>query len=136
MNIFFENMGMEHQQGVMEIFNYYIENTTAAFRPNRVPKEFYIKLLEKPNGYPSYVIIDKDYSGKGLGSKCLEILEKEAWKLDIKNLIAEISSENEESINFHKKHGFTMVGEMKNIGKKFNRNFGVVIMDKNLVEIM
>ena len=76
--------------------------------------------------------IAPEYTGMGLGSKCLDELEKEAKMMGIINLIAEISSENKGSISFHKKHGFEFVGELKNIGTKFNRKFNIVYMQKTI----
>ena len=166
MNIIFEKMGNKHQKQVMDIFNYYISNGTAAFPGTVLPEQFYRFLMEKSEGYPSYVLkkdnnsiigfcqlskynpfstfkstanityfISKDYTRKGLGSKCLEKLEQDAIKMGIRNLIAEVSSENKESINFHKKHGFFIAGELKDIGEKFEHSFGVIYMQKRLVDL-
>ena len=60
MNISFEKMGMDHQKSVMEIFNYYISTSTAAFPNNELPEQFYLMLLKKSEGYPAYVIKDSD----------------------------------------------------------------------------
>ena len=134
MNIIFEKMGNKHQKQVMDIFNYYISNGTAAFPGTVLPEQFYRFLMEKSEGYPSYVL-KKDNNSKGLGSKCLEKLEQDAIKMGIRNLIAEVSSENKESINFHKKHGFFIAGELKDIGEKFEHSFGVIYMQKRLGDL-
>ncbi|MDY2881113.1 MAG: GNAT family N-acetyltransferase [Romboutsia timonensis] len=76
--------------------------------------------------------IAEDYTRKGLGSECLKKLEEDAVKMGIKNIIAEVSSENKQSIDFHKKHGFVVAGELKDIGEKFEHSFGVVYMQKRL----
>ncbi len=76
--------------------------------------------------------IAADYTAKGIGAKCLSILEQEGKALGVHHLIAEISSENEPSIQFHKKNGFLQVGELKNIGEKFGRKFSVLLMQKTL----
>ncbi len=52
--------------------------------------------------------------------------------MGIRHLIAEVSSENEGSLTFHQKHGFTVVGELKEIGYKLDRTFGVVLLQKTL----
>ena len=83
----------------------------------------------------TYFISEK-YVGKGLGSICLKRLEDEAVDMGIHDLIAEISSENNGSINFHKKYGFEVVGELKNVGFKRNRSFGVVYMQKYIEKPM
>lgn len=76
--------------------------------------------------------IANEYTGKGLGEKCLLKLEQDASEMGIIDLVAEISSENHGSIAFHKKHDFYIAGELKNIGVKLNRKFGIVYMQKSI----
>lgn len=162
MNIVFENLKEEHGKRVMEIFNYYIENSFAAFPNIKLPEKFHIKLIEKSNGYPAYAVknndevigfcflspynffstfkntatisyfLSKDYVGQGLGKLCLDKLEDEGKKIGIKNIIAEISSKNEMSLKFHKKNGFEECGILKEIGNKFGENFDVIYMKKTI----
>lgn len=79
----------------------------------------------------SYFIAQNNV-GKGIGEQCLERLETDAIQMGIKHIIAEISSENQQSLRFHAKHGFKICGELKNIGNKFKRNFDVIYMQKDL----
>lgn len=164
MQMRFEKMSIEHQKSIMKIFNYYIENTTAAFPASTLPEEFFAMLMEKTKGYPAYTIlnsetlevagfcslsaykafstfketatisyfISQDYVGKGVGEQCLKKLETDAMQMGIKHIIAEISSENQQSLRFHAKHGFETCGTLKNIGYKFGRNFDVIYMQKDL----
>lgn len=155
-------MSPEHEKPVMEIFNYYIENSYSAYPETRLPGKFYAKFLEIGRIYPSFIMKDgdkvigfcllrpynpfpvfketaeitcfihKDYTGKGIGSLALKKLEESAKKTGIKTLLADISSENIRSIKFHHKSGFTECGKFINVGKKFNRYFSVVWMKKNL----
>lgn len=74
----------------------------------------------------------EDSTEKGIGSLCLAKLEESAKAMGIRHLIAEVSSENEGSLTFHQKHGFTVVGELKEIGYKLDRTFGVVLLQKTL----
>ena len=60
MNIVFEKMNEKHEEGVMSIFNYYVENSTAAFPANTLPNKFYTMLMKKSEGYPSYTLIDSE----------------------------------------------------------------------------
>ncbi len=76
--------------------------------------------------------IAADHTAMGIGAKCLALLEQEGKALGVQHLLAEISSENHASIQFHKKNGFVQVGELKNIGEKFGRSFGVVMMQKSI----
>ena len=166
MNIVFENMCEKHRTGIMKIFNYYVENGTAAFPAKALPEQFYGMLLKKSEGYPAYALVDTDkdtvigfcqlspyhpfssfmktacltyfidpeYTGQGLGSDCFARLARDARQMQIEHLIAEVSSENEGSISFHKKHGFAAVGELPNIGEKLGRRFGIIYMQKDISE--
>jgi L-amino acid N-acyltransferase YncA len=58
MEIALEPMTDEHSKAVMAIFNYYIENSYAAYFEQSLPEAFYSKLLQKINGYPAYVLKD------------------------------------------------------------------------------
>ncbi|MGN0145308.1 MAG: GNAT family N-acetyltransferase, partial [Clostridium sp.] len=160
MNFSLEKLNDDHGKKVMEIFNYYIENSTAAFPNIKLPETFYEKFKEKINGYPAYAVknddevigfcflspynffstfkntaaityfISKDYTGQGIGKLCLDKLEDEGRKIGIKNIVAEISSKNEASLKFHKKNGFEECGNLKDIGNKFGEDFGVIYMKK------
>lgn len=74
--------------------------------------------------------IEPKHTNNGLGKKLLDILEFEAQKSGIKSILANISSRNVASINFHLKYGFQECGRLKQIGKKFNQYFDVVWMQK------
>jgi phosphinothricin acetyltransferase len=164
MKIKFEKIGMQHQKSIMKIFNYYIENSTAAFPAITLPEQFFTMLLERAKWYPAYAVLNQEtlqvvgfcllsaYNplstfketasisyfieqsnvGKGIGEQCLKKLEIEAMQMGIKHIIAEISSENQQSLRFHSMHGFEMCGTLKNIGYKFKRNFDVIYMQKDL----
>jgi L-amino acid N-acyltransferase len=164
MQIRFEKMGIEHQKSIMKIFNYYIENSTAAFPVSTLPEQFYPLLMEKIKGYPAYAVLNPeandvigfcwlsvynpfptfketanisyfitpDKIGKGIGKQCLDRLETDAMQMGIKHIIAEISSENQKSLNFHTRNGFKTCGVLKQIGNKFNRKFDVIYMQKDL----
>lgn len=163
MNILFEELSKKHQIPVMDIYNYYVNNSTAAYPNEVVEYEYFTRFLNIAKDFPAYAIMDDnhivigfcmlsdyiahnsfritasltyflspDYTGKGIGSKCIEKLESEAKKRGITNLISDISTENIRSINFHRKHGFTEIGKLENVATKFGRDFGLVIMHKKL----
>ena len=54
MDIKFETMTEEHSVEVMDIFNYYVENSFAAYLEQKLPYEFFDRLLGMAGGYPSY----------------------------------------------------------------------------------
>ncbi len=58
MNYTFEPLNPEHENSVMEIFNYYIENSFAAYPESKLPVQFFNRFLEISRTYPSYVIKD------------------------------------------------------------------------------
>ncbi|MDP4091913.1 MAG: N-acetyltransferase family protein [Bacillota bacterium] len=162
MNISFEPLSAEYTTEAMDIFNYYIENSFAAFPENKLPYGFFSKILEMAGSYPALVIkdsnkvagfcflrayspfptfkktaeicyfIDKEYVGKGIGAKALELLENQAAQMGIKNILAEISSENKVSLAFHRKNGFLECGRFKNAGTKKGVDFDVVWMEKSI----
>lgn len=163
MNYLFEQMAQEHENEVMGIFNYYIENTFYAYPENRLPNQFFSRFLDIAKAYPAFVVksgnqiigfcllrpynpfptfketaevsyfIKKEYTGKGIGTGVLKKLEESALDMGIKRLLADISSENKFSIEFHEKNGFVKCGHFKNAGKKFDKYFDVVWMEKELI---
>lgn len=165
MDITFENLDTSHQTPVMDIFNYYIENSFAAFPCSVLPYAAFAKLLEKANGYPAYCVkdagtdkvigfcflsphspfptfrqtaeityfISHQTTGRGIGKQCLSRLEEDAVRMGIRTILAIISSKNRMSLAFHEKNGFTATGRLKNVGRKFDELFDVVIMQKDLL---
>jgi L-amino acid N-acyltransferase YncA len=72
--------------------------------------------------------IKPDYTVKGLGTLLLAQLIRDARKMNIRVLLASISSMNEKSIEFHKKHGFFECGRFEGIGQKQGQVFDLVWM--------
>ena len=162
MNISFETMSEKHRIPIMDIYNYYIENSFSAYPDKKFNYDFYNKIIEKIEGYPSYAIkveekivgfcylsaynplssfsetaqityfISKDYKGKGIGKIALKKLEEDAKRINIKIILAHISSLNLESIAFHLKNGFKECGRFKKIIKKQNKNFDIIWMQKSI----
>ncbi len=73
-----------------------------------------------------------EWTGRGLGSRMLKILEKKGKRQGITILLASISSRNEESIRFHARHGFREFGRFQGIGKKRGMIFDTVWMQKEI----
>lgn len=77
----------------------------------------------------SYSILPK-HAGKGLGTMLFTHLIDDARTRGIDTLLVSSSSLNEESIEFHKRIGFTECGRLKNVGKKMGMDFDVVWLQK------
>ena len=82
-------------------------------------------------GVLTYFILPQ-YTGKGLGSKLLGTLIDAGKAMGITNYVAHISSRNDQSLRFHKKHGFRECGCLKDIGIKFGEYFDIVWVQKQL----
>ncbi|RXA20459.1 N-acetyltransferase family protein [Methanosarcina sp. MSH10X1] len=159
----------EDTQGMLEIFNYYIENSFATYLETPVGPEFFqtsyneggpdksqhppFYVIEENNrvigigalrpyfpfrnfqhtGVVSYFILP-EYTGKGLGARLLNVLCQDAEKKNMKSLLANVSSKNQASLNFHLKHGFVECGRFKAAGKKFGTYFDIVWFQKFLEE--
>ncbi len=76
--------------------------------------------------------IDPAHTGKGLGRMLLERLEEVARNLGIKVLVANVSSQNEVSLQFHRKIGFTECGRLPEVGKKHDKIFDIIWFYKHL----
>lgn len=157
-------MNKEDRISVIDIFNFYIENSFAAYPEVKIPYEFFDEIFLKSEGYPRIVIEQKegivagfamlrphipissfkgtaevtyfikpDMTGRGLGTLMLKYLLGEAGPRGIRNILAGISSLNEGSIRFHRKHGFKECGRFHCIGFKKDHYFDVVWMQ---LEIM
>lgn len=146
---------------ITDVFNYFIENSFAAFNEEKVDDHF-LDIFFKENALPKYVVEDDkkivgfgllrkfhrapafdkaaeltyfilpEFAGKGIGSQLLNLLINDAKANKINNLLACISGMNEKSINFHKKHGFEICGTFKQVGRKFNTDFDLLWMQKIL----
>jgi L-amino acid N-acyltransferase YncA len=55
MYIRFEPMAEEHRKPVIDLFNYYVENSFAAYPEARVGYEFFDRFLGMAKGYPAVV---------------------------------------------------------------------------------
>jgi len=56
MNIVFEPLEEKHRQSVIDILNYYIKTTTAAFREDIVDYNHFDKIIDKDAVYSGYAI--------------------------------------------------------------------------------
>lgn len=145
---------------VVNIFNYYVRKSFAAFPDEAVGLDFFHRLKALSRSYPFYVIeadstvigfgllrpyhsspvfqrtaevtyfIRPEHLRKGLGSRLLDLLTSDARKLGIETFVAILSSANPVSFQFHRKHGFQERGSLKRVGRKFGEDFDVIYMQK------
>lgn len=67
------------------------------------------------------VFVDKDFRGQGVAKLLLQELIRDAVKKQYHTIIGCIDAENEASIKLHEKFGFEIVGNLKQVGYKFDR---------------
>ncbi|WP_020611271.1 GNAT family N-acetyltransferase [Sediminispirochaeta bajacaliforniensis] len=72
------------------------------------------------------IYVQKEYRGCGYGEILLREIIAKATEQDYHCLIAGIDSENAASIHLHKKLGFSLCGELKQVGYKFGRWLNLV----------
>ena len=152
MNIKIKPLTKEHRKEVMDIFNYYVENSFAAYPENILPYEFFDKFLQMSQGYPAIIAEDENgqvlgfgmlraynplstfsqtaeityfikegLTGKGLGKMMLDYLIGEGKKKGLTSVLANISSLNEGSINFHKKMVLSNAAGLRKSAKRKTR---------------
>jgi L-amino acid N-acyltransferase YncA len=73
-----------------------------------------------------------EHTGQGLGSMMLSRFIEEAREIGIDNLLASVSSLNDQSLRFHAQAGFERCGTFRAVGRKFGRDFDVVWFQKRL----
>jgi len=151
-----------YREGVLKVINYFTANSFAAYPDEILTLDWVLRYEQITSNMPSYLIMHKnevvgfaslhpynryktfshtaeityfllpEFTGKGLGKKLLSLLEKDAREIGIVEILASISSRNEQSLRFHEKNGFRKVGEFENIGEKFEVKFNIVYMQKSI----
>jgi len=74
--------------------------------------------------------IQEEHQGKGIGKYLIEAIVKEGEKTGLHTIIARITEGNESSLHLHRSVGFTHIGIMKEVGKKFDKRLDVHLMQK------
>ncbi|HEV7401446.1 MAG TPA: GNAT family N-acetyltransferase [Chthoniobacteraceae bacterium] len=70
--------------------------------------------------------------GRGIGRKLKEAIIDEARRLGYHTLIARVAEGSLESLHLNERAGFTHVGTLKEVGRKFGRLLDVHILQKML----
>jgi phosphinothricin acetyltransferase len=162
MDFAFEALAEKHREQVVDILNFYIKSSSAAYREEAVAYPFYDELTgsDVVSGYAmvgehGYVIgfgvLEKykpistfsalgdcmyffrpEGRRRGLGSRMLARFEDDARKNGMSRLLVDISDENADSLGFHLVNGFTEYGRLNKCWRKFGRDLGVVYLAKEL----
>lgn len=74
------------------------------------------------------IYVHKDQRGKGIATELLRTLIDHAATGNLHTIVAGIDSENEVSINLHKKFGFKETGRIAQVGYKFGSWLDLVFM--------
>ena len=124
MNIHFNRLTAKYKKETIDIFNYYIEHTTAAYRSEKVQYDFFENFVDE-NVVSAYVamnicndvigfcmlekyknirtfnelgdcmyFIKPEMTGKGVGREIVSLLENDAKLHGMKKLVVDISDEN------------------------------------------
>jgi L-amino acid N-acyltransferase YncA len=147
---------------ILEIFNYYVRHGFGAYPEEPVPPSFFGFLRENSRAFPvvedcgkivGFAIlkpflpfstfrktasvtyfVSPGYTRTGVGTLLLDALTIRAKMEGFAILIANISSKNTASIEFHRKSGFRESGRLSQVGVKFGEPFDLVWMQKDLNE--
>src|SRR5260370_23264681 len=89
----------------------------------------------KQRGYDvveSLVYVDPVHHGMGIGSALLTDLIKEARGLGYLTIVASIATDNQAGLALYTKHGFAVVGTIKNAAHKFDRWMDITLVQRSL----
>lgn len=78
------------------------------------------------------IFLAEDHLGTGLGDRLMGALVERARRRDLHVLVAGIDADNEGSIRFHERWGFTEVARMPEVGRKWDRWPDLVLMQRIL----
>ena len=85
------------------------------------------------------IYVDKNFRRMGIGSLLYKHLEEGLKNMGIENLLAGVAyceREDEyltkDSYKFHLREGYVMAGHLKDVGKKFDRHYDLLWMQKKL----
>ena len=78
------------------------------------------------------IYVDRAGRGSGVGQKLYAKIEQLGRERGIENLISIITSDNEGSLRFHRKNGFTEIGVMPAVAFKFGKYLDVSFFQKHL----
>ncbi|WP_417661712.1 GNAT family N-acetyltransferase [Pseudomonas sp.] len=78
------------------------------------------------------VYVCADQRGLGIGPALMKALIERARSANLHVMVAAIESENRASIRLHRQLGFSVTGQMPQVGRKFDRWLDLTFMQLNL----
>jgi phosphinothricin acetyltransferase len=78
------------------------------------------------------VYVDPVHHGQGIGHALLTELIKEAQGLGYRTIVATIATDNRAGLALHSRHGFEVVGTIKNAAHKFDRWMDITLVQRSL----
>ncbi len=78
------------------------------------------------------IYIRADQRGHGIGSALLAPLIEAATAIGKHVMVAGIEAGNEASIRLHRRHGFEVAGQFREVGQKFGRWLDLVFLQRTL----
>jgi L-amino acid N-acyltransferase YncA len=76
------------------------------------------------------IFILPEHTRHGLGGQMLAKMEEDAKALGVDTIIGGASSHNQASLGFQRTHGFIECGRFQRVGRKFDKDFDIVWMQK------
>jgi len=67
MKIRFEKMGEGDREAVIDLFNYYVENSFAAYPEKKVPYSLFDQFMKLTEGYPALTVRDGESADRAVG---------------------------------------------------------------------
>jgi L-amino acid N-acyltransferase len=78
------------------------------------------------------VYVDPVHQGRGIGRALLTELIQEAQGLGYRTIVATIATDNRAGLALHSRHGFEVVGTIKNAANKFDRWMDITLVQRSL----
>ena len=78
------------------------------------------------------VYVDPVHQGRGIGHALLTELIQEAQGLGYRTIVATIATDNRAGLALHSRHGFEVVGTIKNAANKFDRWMDITLVQRSL----
>ena len=153
-------VGDDDWGAVADVFNHFVATSPAAYPEDPVSLSFFRDRHRASADYPFVVVesaggvvgfaylspfhlvptmrrsaqvtyfILPEHTGKGVGERLLGLLLERGRAMGVDNFLAHISSLNEGSIRFHRRHGFTECGRFRRVGTKHGQDFDMVWMQR------